>query len=204
MTVMLRIPAVVVLAIMAQATSAAGQAGPFGIRMGMTAQELTQLGAKVSTNGNGAYTLESVPQPHPDFEFFLVNASPAQGACRILAMSKTVQSSSHGIEVKQEFMRLVAAIESRYGKAQVEDKLLPNSIWDEPNDWMMGLRQKERVLRAVWAKEGGLVGPDNGVAVIALEPFGADTDSSAFALTYELANFGACRDELLKQQNSSF
>ena len=42
-----------------------------------------------------------------------------------------------------------------YGEYRRVDVLLPGSIWDEPEDWMMALRQNERQLQAVWDEDKG-------------------------------------------------
>ncbi len=46
---------------------------------------------------------------------------------------------------------------AKYGKRTKYDYLRSGSIWDEPKDWMMSLRQEERTLALFWSIDNGSV-----------------------------------------------
>lgn len=48
-----------------------------------------------------------------------------------------------------------------YGTSELLDFLFPGSIWDEGDDWMMGLRQDERFYFAFWDRESGSILPED-------------------------------------------
>lgn len=125
-------------------------AGPFGLDMGMTFAEVTSVCTTEPVPvGNNLYTV-TPPNPHQDFETYVVQIHPTYGVYFIKAIGKRVTTSVYGTELHSAFTKIVTALEKTYGPAKTYDILRPGSIWDEPNDWMMALRKQERFLAAYW------------------------------------------------------
>ena len=120
--------------------------GPFGLDKGMT---LPQLGPTAKQVAPGKYRVTSVPKPHSAFDSFIVQVSPKTGLCWVKPMGKTISSSVYGVELKTAFGDMKGRLEQVYGASKTTDVLLPGSIWNEPKDWMMSLRKKERILGSV-------------------------------------------------------
>jgi len=121
-------------------------AKPFGLKMGMS---LTDIGGRPEILENRFYKLSSVPNPHSSFESYAVKVAPRGGLYFIKAVGKDVATSSYGAELIAAFNEMEGKLEAIYGKHRKINELFPGSIWDEPNEWMMGLIQKERMLVAV-------------------------------------------------------
>ena len=60
-------------------------AGPFGLEMGMTIDEIDADATELSP---GLYQLPKVPKPHSAFEAYIVKIGPKSGLCWIKAIGK--------------------------------------------------------------------------------------------------------------------
>ena len=112
----------------------------------------------------------------------------------------TVRSSSHGVEMRRAFDDLAAMVGDTYGEYEEADFLLRGSIWDEPEDWMMALRQNERQLQAVWS------GPalPNGVSSIILGASALSGSEGYLVLQYSFENEQLCDAEERQLQRGVF
>ncbi|BAI80354.1 conserved hypothetical protein [Deferribacter desulfuricans SSM1] len=174
-------------------------AGPFGLRKGMS---LKEIGGKPERIGNGIYKLIKVPKPHSAFEAYIVKVAPKGGLCWIKAIGKDIATSSYGIELKSAFQEMEKKLTAIYGEHETIDDLLPNSIWNEPSDWMMGLIKKERILIAIWDSEKGSHLPSDlkQVGLIA----GATSGNTGYiAVEYSFTNKDSCDAELAKQEDDA-
>lgn len=145
-------------------------AGPFGIEMGMSLQEVTKIcKSEPKLVENDMYLIEP-PKTNDLFEMYLVNIDPNYGVYRIGAVGKDISTTGHGTAVKSAFNDLVSSIEAIYGKYEKIDDLEYGSIWDEPQDFMMGLLKKERTLIAGWEESTSAILPSsiNRIRVAAL------------------------------------
>jgi hypothetical protein len=128
--------------------SAAPEATPFGLKQGMSAD---QLGGQ--DIGGGMYKLTSVALPHPDFEFYVAQVSPRSGLCYVKGVSKPVRTSGYGTELRTQFETVRDEVSAAYGHYRTVDMLLSDSMWEGPRDWMAGLAERERLLFAHWTEE---------------------------------------------------
>jgi len=129
--------------------------GPFGLRRGMSKDEVVQAAGKVIKVDGDVIQLATVPRPHPDFDEYFTCISPSQGLLEILANGKTIDTSVYGTELQGEFEKIRDAISMTYGPpTQNFDFLRVGSIWNEPRDWMEGLIKKDRTLSAYWELKG--------------------------------------------------
>ena len=136
-------------------SSSVSARGPFGISMGLSKDDVESVvgagAALMEVEGQpNLFATTAPPRPHPRFENYLLKILPTAGVCQIRGIGVTIRSSSHGVEIRRAFNDLATTISDTYGEYEEADYLLPGSIWDEPEDWMMALRQNERRLQAVW------------------------------------------------------
>jgi hypothetical protein len=174
-------------------------AGPFGLEEGMT---LKQIGGNPQQVAPGRYRLSSVPKPHSAFESYFVEVGPRTGLCWIQAVGRNVSTSVFGAELHAAFTNLKIKLDQSYGEAKLYDLLLPGSIWNEPQDWMMGLVKKERHLLVAWDKDSGATLPD-GIADVTLGAMPIDTETGYLAVEYSFSNLTACDAELSKAEDGA-
>jgi hypothetical protein len=133
-----------------QTDAAGAEATPFGLRQGMSVEE---LGADATHIGRGMYKLASVPLPDPDFEFYVAQVSPRTGLCFIKGVGKPVRTGAYGTELQTQFTRVRDELSAVYGRYRAVDLLLSDSMWQGPGDWMASLADRERLLFAHWTDE---------------------------------------------------
>lgn len=178
-------------------------AGPLGLNKGMTLEELKKQGAFISGNEPFVYTAKTIASGHPDFELYSVLLTPEQGLCKIQAAGKNIDTSSFGSELQEKHRELVGALSKKYGAPSNEfNYLKAGSIWNEPQDWMMGLLKKERNLDAYWTKS------DKSNLSDSLEAVSVNTQALSgskgyIRLSYDFDNIGACMEALKSKKNST-
>lgn len=186
-----------VLACLFCATNAV--AGPFGLEMGMS---LKDIGGAPQKLAPGKYKLTNVPKSHSAFEAYVVQVAPKGGLCWIKAVGKDISTSSYGIELKSAFKDMEQKLEASYGKHKTMDFLMSGSIWHEPNDWMMGLIKKERVLAAIWEKSEGSSLPSD-IEQIGLIASPISGDKGYISIEYSFTNKESCEAEIAAQEDNA-
>ena len=176
-------------------------AGPLGLDMGQSLDALSKQ-MQLKKEREFVYSTSSTPKPHPDFETYNLIVTPEHGLCKLGAISKTFETSAYGEALKSKFNDIESALTEKYGKGSRMDFLKSGSIWNEPRDWMMGLRKDERVLTSYWKSEGDKQLPDN-VQVVMLEAKALSGNSGWISLHYEFTNASACLDSMKKKRGSS-
>jgi len=181
-------------------TTGTQQIEPFGFKLGMTKEQIVAaLGADAVQKDDGdTLILSKAPKPHPDFSFYLVCVSPSKGFAKVRAVSHEIESNSFGGAIKEKFQETKTALAGKYGKpAQVADGLLSGSIWNEPEDWMMGLANEERLLSAMWKLGGGVL--------IGLEAQASSSSEGRICVQYEFeSQFATWIQEHNAKKNDSF
>lgn len=176
-------------------------AGPFGLDMGQSYEQLARQMPLQKGSFPGAYRTPSVPKAHPDFGTYQLVIMPGPGLCKIMAAGKPIATSSYGREVMEQFGKLEAALADKYGAAERQDVLLDGSIWKEPRDWTMAMLKKERALAAYWGMNGEPL-PDN-LATISIETTMINQAQAYLMLTYEFKNAKVCYEAIRSQKNSA-
>lgn len=172
-------------------------AEPFGIVKGTPIEKLetSDIGNKV--------ILDSVPKPHPLFDLYLVWTSDSTGVCMVTAMSKEFDNDRFGANVRSEFEKISTALKGLYGDPERIDFLKSGGIWDDPDEWVMSIRQNERVFGDVFEN---VRQTDAGSNLTGLEmqisAFASDT--SVIRLQYQFDNFEECTSAIDNEANSSF
>jgi len=179
-------------------------AQPFGIKMGMTLDDLIAMGCnpKVQSNHPHWYDI-TPPKPHPSFNGYSVEISKNYGVIAIVAFGKDIKTSVYGEAIKDEFDKIKNQISISYGRSDDSDLLKPGSIWDEPKDWMMALLKEERILDAFWAPEYGSILPDD-ISSVSLHAGAPNISTGLLALRYESADYEEASAEIEAEQGSVF
>ena len=171
-------------ALLAQETS-----GPFGLHRGMTQAQVIQIVGRnaVKEIQGDRLDLHDVPKPHPAFEFYWLVFSPKDGLLNIVAFGNGIRTNGFGEAVHDSFVQIQEGISKTYGPPDVSsDRVRDGSIWNEPQDWMMGLLKGERDLMAIWYKTVFSTKKlPNRITGIVLEAKASSTEQGFLVLKYE-------------------
>ena len=126
-------------------------AGPFGLEMGWSYDEVVSNGVKILEDwGNGSYLIMPT-LPHSSFVAYTIAIDEEYGVYQIIGMNDDIETSSNGTQFKSEFNKVKNQLISAYGDPTTDiDRLNYGSIWDEPQDYMLSLRYKDRLLACIW------------------------------------------------------
>lgn len=180
--------------------TANAMAGPLGLDMGMS-YDLLNKSIKLKQVQSFLYSTSSLPKGHSKFEEYRLQITPKHGLCKVIAWSKSIPTSVYGDGLIDKFEKLESAISQKYGQGKKFDYLRSGSIWNEPRDWMIGLRKEERTLKTYWI-DNRLKLPEN-IHVIALEAHAIDKETGLIELAYEFKNNSECIEWIRSQENSS-
>jgi hypothetical protein len=134
----------------------------FGLRMGMTLNEVRNVCGRIAAMPylNNHYLIEP-PRRSPLFSRYYVYIHPSYGLYRIEAFGNKIYTDGKGQEVRAAFYELVDTISITYGKYSLDDYIDPNSALKSEDDWMISLISGDRLLYAEWEKEKGANLPDD-------------------------------------------
>ena len=182
---------------------ATAKPGPFGFECGMTKEQVIALVGKDAAKATGQDVLElsTAPRPHPAFDSYMLIFSPEKGLLKIQAYGAPIATNGFGEEVHRAFIEIRDAVSKTYGEPKTIDYLRSGSIWKEPEDWMMGLLKKERVLLSVW--DMGSAGP-NHIEMVTLEADGRSTEKAWLSLGYHFEGFPAYVDSKKAKAATAF
>jgi hypothetical protein len=172
-------------------------AGPFGLEMGMS---LEDIGGKSIKMSDGNYGFKELPKSHSAFDLYLLQIAPKGGLYDIMAVGKFITCNPNGFQLKKQFDDLKETLGENYGKCLMVDTLSAGSIWDKPGDWMMGLSKKHRTYKAIWGEESFLP-PD--LKIITLEAYSTSLGKGFIFLRYGFINSDSCSTEKSAEENSA-
>ncbi|MDO5643635.1 MAG: hypothetical protein Q4G26_14775 [Paracoccus sp. (in: a-proteobacteria)] len=164
--------------------AAFGQA--FGVEMGTRLADLSVQ----KDLGQGRHEIQ-VPQPHPEFESYIAQATDETGVCLVRGIGKSHDNDRFGIAVRGAFAGLNRVLQDRYGESAQGDFLRPGALWRDSGEWVMAVRQNERVHQAVWKRDYGADLPETLNEII-LSVMATSSDSAWIALQYRFANVADC------------
>jgi len=179
-------------------------AGPFGLEMGMTLDQIEiQTGIKPIISSSGKVYTITPPKPHSTFNTYVIRVSPTLGLHFIKAISTNISTSVYGTELLHSFNSIKESIGKTYGKYYQKNALKTGSIWNEEKDWMMGLKLKERDLYAYWSPDDGSSLPKD-ITYIQLEAKANSTNIGYLVLDYYFANDDEATKEIEAVTDSVF
>ena len=119
-------------------------AGPFGLSKGMTYEQVKEAygGREPVKGAEGRYLI--VPSKHhPYFTKYVAWIDAKEGLNYIKAIRADISTNGYGIELRSKYESLEASLIKIYGTGDKISVLLPGSIWDDPDDWMIALEKKK-------------------------------------------------------------
>lgn len=179
--------------------------GPLGLQIGLTKkniEDMTGVELKMVPDSFNLYATDSVPKKNADFEHYGLVISPEVGLCQIRAISRDINTDSHGLTLKARVEGISESLTSVYGNGKATDVLLPGSIWKDPQDWMMGLLKEERYFGSEWkgSKDQPL---KSDLLSVVIQARAASSDAGRVYLQYNFKNIDACLKEEDNQKSSS-
>ena len=143
-----------------------------------------------------------MPKPHPDFEGYAVRTTKKTGICQINATTKTISNDRFGIEARSLFNKIKDQLSSIYGNGKLSDFHRSGGIWKGSHEWVMSIRQNERVYQQVWDAESNANLKDNIKEIIMAINAGS-SDASWISLQYRFGNYDECEKEMNNQGKGS-
>lgn len=180
-------------------------ANPFGFEFGMTKQQaIAKLGKDAVSKDSGVNVVfKTAPNPHPDFEIYIAAFSPEKGLLKVTAVSKDIQTSDDGSELRQKFNSFLAALREKYGKTVKDfDFCKGNDVECRSEYFMMELKEKNRYLNSYWTNANNGLPPH--LQTIAIEAIASGINKGYITIGYEFEGWDAFVDELDKKRNSTF
>lgn len=173
---------------------------PFGLSLGMKLSDFS--GANLVELAPFKYKIDKPPKSHPAFELYILQITPFSGLSWIKAIGYDIPTNGFGTSINSAFFEMEEKLKNTYGKCQRTDLLLQGSIWNEPQDWMMGLVKGERLLASQWdAKTGANL--TEAIESVFLVANGRETDSGCIAIEYTLKNNSAALKEIAASQDDA-
>ena len=107
--------------VLATVAFAQSTSGPFGLRKGMTQQQVIEIVGKSAVKEANGDTLRllTVPKPHPAFEFYSLIVSPIDGLLKITAYGNDIKTNGFGEAVRNSFTEIRDALSRTYDKPDV-------------------------------------------------------------------------------------
>jgi len=169
-------------------------AGPFGIQFGMSLEQIRQISSTPPQNIENDWYRITPPNTHELFETYNVQIHPTFGVYFIQAISRNINTNSHGAELIGQFNNIVSSISRIYGDYFLRDHLNSESIFNRSQDFMFTLQRGDRELVAFWHREEGSTLPDDMLEIIVVAE--ASSSSRGFIiLEYYSINFDKIEEE---------
>ena len=179
---------------------------PFGLRMGMSYDEVRKIDPSIEKVTDDAYVIHVVPYMDHDIEYYILIISDNHGLCKIVASGNKIETSVYGYELKSKYTEFKDMLKNKYCpnyEFEEYDFLQYGSIWDEPRDFMMSLYKKERVMSSFITSKS-TTDNINGISSILIDVQVNSTTSGCMILGYEFNNFGLYKTELDQKKTNKF
>ncbi len=179
--------------------------GPFGLAKGLSVSDIeAMIGTALPlVDGNqNLYSSTTAPKENAAFETYAMVISPVAGLCQIRAVGKDISANSFGSQIRTAYDGLQLSLTNVYGVPETLDRLLPGSIWKDPDDWMMALHKEERYLVSEWEANEASPLPNN-IQRIVLTPRTTSGSNAYLFLQYSFDNDELCRQEIESKNRES-
>lgn len=166
--------------------------GPFGLVKGLRKED---FGLQITEISPFVYQAETLPRKHSAFQYYFVQITPVQGLSWIKSVGNPISTNPYGTEILTAFSEMKAKLEKIYGRAELIDFLMHDSIWDRPRDWMQALQDGERCLASSWKNNRNNQMPSDLESVF-LHAGASDTYTGYIAIEYAFNNKEASDQEI--------
>lgn len=155
-------------------------AGPFGYEMGQA------ISGEPDGQAIGGLFRKESPKEFAGWEGVTAYYMPQTGVCSVIALKRVPDGDAFGIAHRLAADSLVETLTKKYGTFENNkvDFLMPGSIWNKPNDWLTGIRKRERYYG--YQKVDDIEGNLALIQVIVLEHH--------VMLEYHFNNYDACKE----------
>ena len=179
-------------------------AGPFGIEMG-DVPSMSKFKDFQEVNGRPNMLLgQNPPKAHSSFENYGIKFSSSSGACWVKGIGKDIEPDAYGTSTKSEMDKVAKQISSKYGKSEKTDMLGYESIWDEADEWLIGLTKNERFYMYQWNSDSGANLEGTGIESMALIAQASDRTTGYIAVEFSFDNKKTCDEEETQQGEDAF
>ena len=169
-------------------------AAPFGLKMGMTIDEIAeQCEEEPSFIEDDIYWIKPI-KSHPLFSYYAVYVSEKTGLYQIRAISDSVTCNKYGTEIQNAFNSVKERISKTYGKPRIINKVdsTISSFLQKDEYWFQTLKDGARQLSAIWGEKTELT--DNLISV-ALNCVADNYEDAHLVLYYYFTNSTSVEDE---------
>lgn len=169
---------------------------PFGIYKGTSIAELKAMGATNDPKYPGVYILNTVPKPDKAiYQMYSVIATPTQGACGVIGISKDATSDSLGNEVRAYYNTIRANTTTKYGLGKNLSSIKTGSAYSEDKYWLFAIYIGDRKEQYYWGPEVGTKLPAPLVS-IGTEVIATSSTKGYSTLKFEFDNYDTCYNEI--------
>ena len=170
---------------------------PFGLKMGMTVEEIAaQCEDEPSYLRDDIYLIKPTKN-HPLFKYYVAYVDEKTGLYQIRAISDSVTCNKYGTEIQNAFNTVKDRIAKTYGKPKIENKVDSTilSVWQRNEFWFQTLKDGSRVLSAVWGEKTMLADDLETVALDCVAEDGYLEGTAHLVLYYYFKNTSSVEDE---------
>lgn len=169
-------------------------ASPFGLKMGMTIEEIAeQCEEEPVFIQNDVYLVKPIKN-HPVFMFYAVYVNEKVGLYQIRAISDEIETNKYGTELQNAFNNVKDRISKTYGKPKINNNVDRDSF--QSNDyWFYTLKEGSRELSAIWGKSSPLA---DDLDLVGLQCSAVDDyrdEKGQLVLYYYFSNSDSVEDE---------
>ena len=172
-------------------------ATPFGLKMGMTVDEIAEQCEEKPTFVEDDIYLIRPLKSHPLFDFYAVYVNERTGLYHIRALSAPISTNKFGTELKNSFNSVKDRIAKIYGKPKITDKYnnSADTYYQREEYWFYSLREGSRELSAVWGHNSTLADNLDTVALECSVSNGFYEGKGQLVLYYYFTNTDSVEDE---------
>lgn len=172
-------------------------ASGFGFVMG---EKPSKYGCTAMGDNPGLYTCGSAPKPHSAFESYIVRASDEHGICWVKGVGKTISDNGYGTSTRNKVDELWGVLTKAYGDSELTDRFY-GSLWDGPEEWLMSIRQNERLYMHHWNNVNVPSKPLLNEVYLAVSSLGSK--SGYVNLEYYSRDHQACSDSNINSESDA-
>lgn len=172
----------------------AASAQAFGFKMGASPASISGAEIVDQTGPLTTYSVKNAPVGHSEFESYAIVASKKNGICKVMGIGKNHVNDSYGVSIKTVFAQISKSLKEKYTGGEEYDFLHAGSIWNEPRDFAMSLRQNERSL-ALAIDRSNAANLTDDIENIMLSAKTVSSSTTYLTLSYEFRNFQDCLAE---------
>lgn len=172
-------------------------AAPFGLKMGMTLEEIAEQCEEEPLFIENDVYFVTPKRLHPIFNFYYVRVSKNIGLYGIVAASDEIKTNKYGTELQNTFNNVKDRISKTYGKPKINNNIDRNlyELYQKDEYWFYTLKEGSRELSAVWGKSSPLADDLDFVALQCSAVNGLYDGSGQLVLCYYFSNSSSVENE---------